>query len=113
MFTLCPETITILTCLWFSVIVNSVYGYTSALRAHRLPKDEPIQHMGPVLLHGVCVLCRVFRLEPSASQKTVMSLGAVGSRAGEPWLFTSCSHCTRRRSSYRPAARLKSFCLFF
>lgn len=100
MFTLCPETITILTCLWFSVIVNSVYGYTSALRAHRLPKDELIQHTGPVLLHGVCILCRAFKLEPSASLKTVVGFGAVGNRAGELRLAAGCSRCMRCRSSY-------------
>lgn len=57
MFTLCPEMIMILICQWFSVIGNSIYGYTSALCAHRLLKDELIQHAALVLLHGVCVLC--------------------------------------------------------
>jgi len=49
MLTHCPVTITIITSLWFSVIVNSVHGYTSALLTYRLPKDELTQLAGLLL----------------------------------------------------------------
>jgi len=88
MFTLCPETTTAVPGLWFSVIVNSVYGYTSALRAPGLPEAELVQRAGLVRLRGVCVLRAVVKLEPWASLKAVMGLGAARSRAGQPQLHT-------------------------